>query len=270
MGQKIFLRVGTQDRITLSELIDALRNFLLALKDLDATITRDPRGSLIWDVVALEKNSPPLVGVAPHQKPTFRKQGVQDYSNEVESQLIENARIFQTGTERTQFLSDSALKHLESLAKKTSRLGPMAVFQSDNGASAPKNETPITSETLSNVKKLTSPRYSAFGSIKGSLDAISIHHDFEFRVWDENTRKPVRCKFSRDDLERVKTLLGSRVTVLGVLTSNSAGTPISIEAEEFTPASQTKLPTIAEMSGLVHDFTDGKSLKDYMEELSDE
>jgi len=270
MGQKIFLRVGNQDRISLSEFIDALRNFLAALKDLDATISRDPRGSLIWNVVALEKNSPPLVGVAPHQKPVFQKQGVQDFSSEVESQLIENARIFQTGTERTQFLSDSALKHLENLAKKTSRIGPMAVFQSDNGPSAPKNEAPITSETLTNVKKLTSPRYSAFGSIKGNLDAISIHRDFEFRVWDERTRKPVTCKFGETDLEQVKSLLGSPVTVLGVLTSNSAGAPISIEAEEFSPATQTKLPTIAEMSGLVHDFTGGKSLKEYMEELSDE
>jgi hypothetical protein len=146
----------------------------------------------------------------------------------------------------------------------------MAVFQSDNGVNAPKNETPITRETLSNVKKLTSPRYSAFGSIKGNLDAISVHRDYEFRVWDENTRKPVTCKFSKGDLERVKGLLGSRVTVLGILTSNSAGNPISIEAEEFTPVDKTKLPTIAEMSGLVHDFTSGKSLKDYMEELSDE
>lgn len=29
-------------------------------------------------------------------------------------------------------------------------------------------------------------------------------------------------------------------------------------------------PTIAEMSGLVHDFTNGKSTKEYMEELSNE
>jgi hypothetical protein len=31
-----------------------------------------------------------------------------------------------------------------------------------------------------------------------------------------------------------------------------------------------RLPTINEMSGLVHDFTNGKLLKEYMEELSDE
>src|SRR5882724_7950396 len=119
MGKKIFLRVGTEDHIELSDFIDALRNFLSALKYLDATISRDPRGSLVWDVVALEKNSPPLVGVAPRQKPIFKKQGMQDYSNEVESQFIQNTRIFQTGIDRTQFLSDSALKRIENLAKKT-------------------------------------------------------------------------------------------------------------------------------------------------------
>lgn len=31
-----------------------------------------------------------------------------------------------------------------------------------------------------------------------------------------------------------------------------------------------RLPTIKEMSGLIKDFTRGKSMKEYMEELSDE
>jgi hypothetical protein len=38
----------------------------------------------------------------------------------------------------------------------------------------------------------------------------------------------------------------------------------------FRKPNGDKLPTIAEMSGLVHDFTNGKSMKEYMEELSDE
>jgi hypothetical protein len=33
---------------------------------------------------------------------------------------------------------------------------------------------------------------------------------------------------------------------------------------------ERRLPTIKEMSGLVHDFTNGKSMKEYMGELSDE
>ena len=44
-----------------------------------------------------------------------------------------------------------------------------------------------------------------------------------------------------------------------------------IESERSNAQPRKKvLPTIAEMSGLVHDFTNGKSMKEYMEELSDE
>jgi hypothetical protein len=270
MPETIYLRVGTQDEIALSVFIEALQNFLHALKDVDATLSQNVNGSLVWNVVRLEKNSPPLVGVAAHQKPSFAKGGHPDLSLRVESELIENARRLATTGERSELLSDAALKRLENLAKKTPSIGPIAIFQSNNGPSAPKNETQITAQTLENVKRLTSVRYSAYGSIKGSLDAISVHRAHEFRVWDEKTNKPVTCKFNPSELDSVKALLKSRVTVVGTLTSNSAGNPISISAEEIFSTPKRQLPTIAEMSGLVKDFTDGKSLKEYMEELSDE
>lgn len=43
---------------------------------------------------------------------------------------------------------------------------------------------------------------------------------------------------------------------------------ICINGEPDTP--KQALPAITEMSGFIHDFTNGKSLKEYMEELSDE
>lgn len=270
MPETIYLRVGTNDEISLSVFIEALQNFLHALKDIDATLSQNINGSLIWNIVKLEKNSPPLVGVAPHQKPAFAKAGHPDLSQRVEQELIDSARRLATTGDRSDMLSDAALKRLERLASKTPSIGPMAVFQTNNGPTSPKNETQITPTTLENVKRLTGVRYTAYGSVKGSLDAISVHKAYEFRVWDEKTRKPVTCKFSPSEIERVKALLKSRVTVVGTLTSNSAGNPISILVEDILPSPKRELPTIAEMSGLVKDFTDGKTLKEYMEELSDE
>jgi hypothetical protein len=270
MSETIYLRIGTQDEISLNVFIESLQNFLHALKDLDSAISRDVRGSLVWNVVRLEKNSPPLVGVAPHQKPAFVKAGLPDFSSRVETELIESARQLSTTGDRSDLLSDSALTRLERLAGKTPIIGPMALFTSDNGPSAPKNQTQITPRTFENVKKLTRARYSAFGSIIGSLDAISVHRNYEFRVWDEKTRKPVTCKFHPDEIGRVKDLLQSRVTVVGTLTSNASGNPISIVAEEILSAPKRQLPTISEMSGLIPDFTNGKTMKEYMEELSDE
>jgi hypothetical protein len=270
MAETIYLRVGTSDEIALHVFIEALQNFMYALKDLDATLTKNTSGSLVWNVVKLEKNSPPIIGVAPHQKPSYERAGHPDLSKRVEEEFIVNARTLAISGERSEYLSDAALKRLENLAKKTPSIGPMAVYTSANGSTPPKDATEITPQTLENVKRLTSVKYSAFGSIRGSLDEISVHKNHEFRVWDERTHKPVTCKFSPEEIERVKELLGARVTVVGTLTSNSAGNPISIMAEEVLPTPKRQLPTIQEMSGLVHDFTNGKTLKEYMEELSDE
>ncbi len=254
MADTIFLRIGTEDRVPLKDFIDSLNNFLSVLRDLDATISHDQRGNTVWDVVSL-KNTAPVVGVAPRLKAASR----QDTSQIVEEQLLVNAKSLSSNGDRNQYFSDSALESLEKLAKRTPKLGPMAIYI--DGVGEIKDEADITEGTLKNLRQLTGVRYSAYGSLIGSLDAITVHKGNEFRVWDETTKK---------DLDRVKSLLKSRVRVSGIIQSNSAGTPIVIDLEDLEPLVKRELPTIEEMSGLVEDFTDGKSLKDYMEELSDE
>jgi len=263
MADTIFLRVGTEDQIPLKAFIDSLRNFLSVLEDLDATISHDSRGSMVWEVVALQKKSPPVVGVAPRQV-----RGDRNVSEVVEEQLLTNTKLLSSNGERNQYMSDAALGRVERLAKLTPKLGPMAIYL--NGDGPIRDEADITESTLKNVRQLTGVKYSAFGSLVGSLDTITVHKGNEIRVWDETTNKPVRCKFNEKDLDRVKSLLKARVRVSGVIQSNSAGVPIVINLEELEPFVKRDLPTIEEMSGLVEDFTAGKSLKDYMEELSDE
>lgn len=271
MPRTIYLRVGTADNISLPAFIDSLRAFLSTLQDLDSTISSRKTGSLIWEVVSLEKNSPAVVGVSAYQKPALKLRGYADYYPNVTEQLIENTRLLSSRGERNRYLSDSALSTLQKLAAKTPSIGPMAVYVSDNGK--PKDDTDVTlisPETLTNAKKLTEPKYRAYSSIKGNLDAISVHRKYEFKVWDEATHKPVTCYFPERDLERVKGYLRSRVRVSGVLLSNSAGNPISMSVEELEPVVKREIPTIKQMSGLIKDFTRGKSMKEYMEELSDE
>ena len=268
MPKTIFLRVGTHDRVPLYVFIDSCRNFLSVLQHLDAAVSRDPRGSMIWEVVSLQKNSPPVVGVAPYQKPSFKKKGYQDFSELVEGQLIESASLLDIRGERSEYISDAALGKIKNLAKKTRRVGPMGLYI--DGTRIVENPTVITERTLRNVEQLIGVKYSAYGSFVGSLDSISVHRGMEFRVWDETTHKPVLCKFIERDLDQVKDLLQKRVTVAGIVNSNSAGSPVSISIEQLEPAPMKKLPTIEEMSGLVEDFTEGKTLKQYMEDLADE
>lgn len=262
MSDIIFLRVGNKDRITLKDFINSLESFLLTLKDFDATISDNSRGSMSWEVVSLEKKSPPVVGVAAY----LRNRKLKDVSGIVEEQLIENAHLLSSIGDRNKYMSDAALANIEKMAKLTPKIGPLAVYI--DGTGEVKAKADITEETLNNVKRLTGVRYTAYGSIAGSLDSINVHRGSEFRVWDERTKKPVRCTFDDKDLAAVKDLLKERVVVYGKLNSNSAGLPISIMADEFEAVPKRHLPTIEEMSGLVEDFTEGMSLKEYMEILS--
>lgn len=117
---------------------------------------------------------------------------------------------------------------------------------------------------------INSPKYSSFGSVTGDLESITVHNASEFRVWDELTGKPVRCKFEVEQDQMVKDLLRKRVTVSGEILSNSAGMPISLKLMTLVPATDHALPTIEEMRGSIKDFTEGRPLKEYMEEIADE
>ncbi len=266
MANPIYLRIGTAERVLLSDLINSLNYFLQILKDFDASISNNPRGSVQWEVFKIEQNGHRVVGVEPRLK---RQREKRDFSGIVEEQLIKNANMLYATGERNEFMPDRALAGIGKLATLTPRIGTSLIYTKTETPSV-ETQAPINEITLNNVKQLTKAKYKAYGSIVGSLDSINVHKGNEFRVWDEKTNKAVTCKFRESDLERVKSRLKQRVVVYGSLESNSAGIPLRIDAERFDVLAKRRPPTIQEVSGLVEDFTGGLSLKDYMEMLSNE
>lgn len=263
MPRTIYFRLGNKDKVTVRELIDTLKNFLGILQDLDSAISKDKRGSMTWEVAFLQKESPPVIGVMG----TPRRAVFEDLSSTVENQLLENTTALTRGTERTEFLSDSALNRIEKIAKKTKKLGSITLYVDGHEA---RQESVISETTLTNVRKLTGVEYSAFGSISGNLEAITVHLSNEFRVWDINSGKAVRCKFRPEQEDSIKSLLRASVIVSGMIYANRAGSPIFIEVEEIQAKDkERRLPTIGQMSGLVEDFTEGKTIRKYLEDLDE-
>ena len=264
MSQPIFFRVGTERQIDLSTFVDSVRDFLYILKDVDATLSEKSHGSVKWMVEVLEKPDAAVVGVLPiPRKPLF------DRSSAVKSQVIENTSLLSTKGERNKFFSDGALSHVGKLANRTPKIGPMAIWTPQNGR--PKQESEISQATLRNVEELTGPKYSGFGSVTGSLDAISVHRGAEFRIWDKESGKPVRCFFKPDFEGKVKDSLRKVVVVTGEMLMNSAGNPLSIKVDELEEAPpRADLVPIQSLSGIIKDFTGGVSLKKYLEESADE
>jgi hypothetical protein len=265
MPQTIFFRVGNSDHITLRDFIGKLQVFLGLLQDFDSVLSESRTGTMKWELSVLKKASPPIVGVTP----TPRRLHAPDLSNAIQEQVFSNLRSLAVSSERGKRMPDAALLKVKRLATGVKRLGPSAVYV--NGDGHIRREQQITESTLKHVKELTDAKYAAFGAITGKLESLSVHNGLEFRVWDQKTEKPVVCRFKADRMDQVKAMLPATVQVSGMIHFNSAGSPISLDLEDLEMESSDRTsPTIQEMSGLIEDFTSGRTLKEFLEDMADE
>jgi hypothetical protein len=268
MSDTIFLRIGNSDEITLPALVDSLFLFKGLLQNFDAAIAGKIGGLVEWEVVSLQKNSPAVLGVRARSK--YKKRPVlAEHIIRIKADVLRNLTLLRTGTDCTQYMSDDSLLRVEKLARKTERLGPMLVY---SGEAKALESSEINNKTLANIRELTATSYSAYGTLTGNLQSISVRRGNEFRIWERATDKPISCKFASSIQDEVVTnLLRKEVEVSGTIDFNSKGVPVRVHLENEAPVEvkERTYPSIAEMKGLIHDFTGGVTLKEYLEEIAE-
>lgn len=105
-----------------------------------------------------------------------------------------------------------------------------------------------------------------FGSVEGKLDAINIHNVFQCHVYAEGQK--VAVEFEKDQLEAVKSALGSRVSVRGTITFSRQGRPLRVaEAKIHRFLSDEELPSIDDMMGIAPDITGGMPTDQFIRTL---
>lgn len=264
MGKIIYFRLGERERIEVYQLLRSLRNILGVLEDLDASISQKKSGTVRWEVAVLNKCSPPLIGIEGF--PVSHK--LPDHTSLVQREVLDGLGDLMKTPERRPYYSDSVLEKIRNLATQSKTLGSFRVYT--NGPDA-KQETVINESTFKNIDQLIGVKYKEFGSVVGSLEALNVHRRYEFRIWDENTGKPVTCFFNHEMLQKVKDSLKGKVLVYGEINFNQRGEPVSILVDDIvSKRPQCDLPTIEEMSGLVKDMYEGKRLKEYLEDIKND
>jgi hypothetical protein len=262
MAEPIFMRVGERGIIDLPEFWRATGNFLGLLQEVDSSVAGRKGGNLQWRITTLKNDPAPLIGVTPR---LLARRIVSDTSERVEQEIITNVASLTERGERNKFLSDAALTRVEKIARTTPGMGASAIYMGAN--ESVKLITTVTAKTLSQVQDLTNPKSVSFGTVVGNLDTISVHNGLEFRVWDEESKRPVRCFLHSKQKTQAMDLLGAKVLVTGMVKADRYGRPLSMQAETFDSVSVPgNLPTIEEMRGSIPDFTGGRSLKEFLED----
>lgn len=264
MSQVIYFKLGEQDRVTFGSMLQTMLDVKGLLSDFDAAVSRDPRGTLEWEVVVLEKKSPVVLGVLPRvaQRRQHSRPVPPSFPDRIEAEVIDSTAGLSFRAERTEMTSDSALLRYKKLAERSRKIGEITVYTDAQ-------RVPINETTLTHIHKITGTKSKSYGSILGRLDTISVHRANEIRVWDDNTNKPVTCRYPDALEETIKPLLRRRVLVSGIIAYNEMGRATSVEVSKIDPYEVDELPTIEQVSGLLDNLTDGESLAKYLEHLRD-
>ncbi len=261
MPATIYFRVGEKDEITLDEFLAAGKDFLELLRELDASVSQEQSGSVRWTVSFLSKNSPPEIGVTAQRRPNRK-----DYSVDVQRAAIQGSLALKDRGERPLEYSDAALSVLQRIADKSIKLGPSLIFTREKGR-LDQQESRIDIGTSQRVQEFTAPRSRAWGTLIGRLDTITVRSGTEFRIIDEETKCPVRCRFDETQLNQVKELLGHRVMASGTIHANNIGSPLRLEVEgQVSTVDPQELPTIDQMIGLVPNLMGGLTMLEFLED----
>ena len=250
---------GKNNRIAASVFIRSINSFWDLIKDVDSTISNRATGSVRWEIASLQKNSPALVEFAG----TSRIEKM-DYSQAIQDSILDGIDKLTEGPEQPQFYSYSALRKLRRMADQAKHLKWLSIVAGTRRAV-------LTDRVFANIEYIIATGSKSLGSVRGSLDSLTVHAGHEFKIWSAKTKRPIICHFEKTMLPEVIEHLKQQVEVFGELHRNPKGEPVIIRVDQFTALEPAKtVPSIHDICGMIPDLYGGKSLKGYLEELRNE
>src|ERR1019366_5067021 len=176
---------GKNNRIAASVFIRSINSFWDLIKDVDSTISNRATGSVRWEIASLQKNSPALVEFAG----TSRIEKM-DYSQAIQDSILDGIDKLTEGPEQPQFYSYSALRKLRRMADQAKHLKWLSIVAGTRRAV-------LTDRVFANIEYIIATGSKSLGSVRGSLDSLTVHAGHEFKIWSAKTKRPIICHFEK-------------------------------------------------------------------------
>ena len=123
----------------------------------------------------------------------------------------------------------------------------------------------LSESVVRNAESSIKETERSLGSVVGVLDVINLRHHNYISLYDDATRRAVRCRFRDEMLESVKEGLGKRVRVYGTLTRNRLGQVLNVDVERLEMLSDSPpVPSVDELAGIAPWYTGEQSTEDYL------
>ena len=159
--------------------------------------------------------------------------------------------------ERPQYFSDFALEKALELASVIDPKGEdieSLQIQMDGKPSK------LSHQIVANIESILKSPISAYGTIEGKLQTISVRGNIHCYIYDTLTDQGVRCNVRAEDDELFQELMDhfkKRVIAYGKIRYKKTGAPSSILLEKFKVVlDQDKLPKFNDVYGI---FGEGKA-----------
>jgi hypothetical protein len=158
------------------------------------------------------------------------------------------------------YLSENGMMRVQDLSGLIGHNGARAFrFTSDS------KEVLVTSKTNENVSKLLPIRRTSIGSVEGKLEAVNLHKNPRFIVYQSVNKKAVVCSFDADRfLAKIRESLGKRVVVSGNLHKNVAGDTLRADVSRIRVIGEEN---IASVVGLGDPYFSGLPTEDYLKDI---
>ena len=252
---------GDLGNITLEALLSALRDTQAILIELDTAISGRKGGTLDWVVAGLREGSAELA-ISPRSRVLDH-----DYGPEVVSTYVDSIARLEHEAVIPPYLREDAIKRCQRVLRLIGRDGVTGIVLVNDDST---HELFLTAKATVHAAQLLQVRHTALSSVDGTLEAITIHRRRTFTIYHTWTHKAVTCDFAGELLEQAKSLLGCRVSVIGIVATNAENEPVRVKVDRIWafPADDG-LPETSSLWGSDPDFTGGVESVEYVRRMRD-
>lgn len=181
--------------------------------------------------------------------------------------LVDGVAALRERDELPPYFSSATVATLVRIGDQSRRPGVSGVTLTLLDSSPERRRSEELSTTvLSNARKAMEETERTIGSVTGLLDVINLRRGTrQISLYDQDSKRSVRCHFPDGLFETLKESLGHRVRALGTVTRNRGGQilRLDVDAVERLP-DVVDVPTVDDLVGIAPWYTGGQSTDEYL------